>query len=43
MKRTRYEVIIPMPINAAHSSPAQVPRVGKEGKYCDEKYVYEAK
>jgi hypothetical protein len=36
-------VIIPIPINAAHSSPAQVPMVGKEGKYWDEKYVYDAK
>jgi hypothetical protein len=32
-----------MPKNAAYSSPAQVPMLGNDGKYVDEKYVYEAK
>lgn len=43
MKRTRYELRMPMPANAANSSPAHMPAVGSHGKYLALKYVYEAK
>ena len=37
MKRTRYELRIPIPAKAANSSPAHLPALGIQGQYVDVK------